>query len=160
MWHIARNSVTSAALLSALALPGCAEHAFATASTGSEFSAAVPLNTTYSFKVENDTDSEVTLQTFDTECMIKTLGGKIGAHKTQAADVETKTGQGCEGLKESTFTTSFSKSGRGDYVEYRFVKRTLSSWKIEHRHSGPNSTLSVDLTNGFADTRVKIYKLR
>jgi hypothetical protein len=158
MGHIARSSLTSAVLSSVLALTACAGHAFGTPSTVSDFSAAVPLNTTYSFKVQNDTDYEVTMQTFDEECMIRTLGGKIAPHKTQDVEVETKTAQSCESHKDSYFTTSFSKRGPGDYVNYRFVKHIFTSWKLEHRHDGPHAALSVDLTNEFALTRVKIYK--
>jgi hypothetical protein len=158
MWLITRCFITSTVLSSVLAFTGCAGHAFGTPSTGSEFSAAVSLNTSYSFKVQNDTDSEVTLKTFEEECMIRTLGGKIAPNKTQDVEVETKTGQGCESHKQSYFTTKFSKMSRGDYADYRFVKRTLSPWKLEHRDHGPTAKFSVELTNEFTFTRVKIYK--
>ncbi len=158
MLHVVRGSVASVVLLSVLGLTGCVGSTGAP-SIQSESSAAVPMNTTYRFKVLNDTNYDVTLRTFEEECMLKTLGGEISPHKTQHVDVETKTGQSCESHKESYFTTSFSKKGPGDYVDYRFVKRTLSSWKLEHRHSGPRSTLAVELTNELTYSLVRIYKL-
>jgi hypothetical protein len=154
------SSVSSAVLLSVLALTACAGSTIGAPSTRPGSYAAVPMNATYRFKVLNDTDYDVTMRTFDEGCMLKTLGGEISPHTTQHVDVETKTGQTCESHKESYFTTSFSKKGPGDYVNYRFVKRTLSSWKLEHGHSGPRSILAVELTNELTYSLVKIYKIQ
>lgn len=158
MLRVLRGSLGSAVLLSGLALTGCAGSAIGTPGARSDSSVGVPMNTTYRFKVFNNTDYDVSLRTFEEECMAKTLGGEISPHTTEHVDVETMTGPGCESRKESYFTTSFSKKGPGDYVNYRFVKRTLSSWKLEHRHSGPHSILVVELKNELTYTLVRIYK--
>ena len=149
--------VIGVALSATVVLTGCGGNAVGMPSTA-ESSAAIPLDATYTFTVQNDTDSDVALQTFDEQCMIKTLDGKVAPHKVAGFHVETKTGQGCEATKESYFETTFSKNRAGDYANYRFVKRTLSPWRLEHRHHGPRANFSVELTNEFRFTSVRIYK--